>query len=87
MIHRHIDDDLDLSPPAIEDIILRGRFEDQKKLAQRIARDPYGETAHALERILKAIPEELGSYGVTWSRFLERARAKKLHVKQKLPHT
>lgn len=30
MIHRHIDDDLDLSPPAIEDIILRGRFEDQK---------------------------------------------------------
>ncbi len=74
MIHRHIDDELDLSIPAIEDVILRGSFEDQRRLARRIARDPFGETAHFLECILNAIPEELGSYGIVWSRFLERRR-------------
>jgi hypothetical protein len=76
MIHRHIDDELDISVPAIEDVILRGSFEDQKRLARRIVRDPFGETAQALERILKAVPEELGSYGIVWTRFLERARTK-----------
>lgn len=30
MIHRHIDDELDISVPAIEDAILRGSFEDAK---------------------------------------------------------
>ena len=74
MIHRHIDDELDLSIPAIEDVILRGSFEDQRRLARRIARDPFGETAHFLECILNAIPEELGSYGIVWVRFLERRR-------------
>jgi len=74
MIHRHIDDELDLSIPAIEDVILRGSFEDQRGLARRIARDPFGETAHFLECILNATPEELGSYGIVWSRFLERRR-------------
>ena len=74
MIHRHIDDELDLSIPAIEDVILRGSFEDQRRLARRIARDPFGETVHFLECILNAIPEELGSYGIVWARFLERRR-------------
>jgi len=78
MIHRHIDDELDLSIPAIEDVILRGSFEDQRGLARRIARDPFGETAHFLECILNAIPEELGSYGIVWARFLERARARSM---------
>ncbi len=74
MIHRHIDDELDMSIPAIEDVILRGSFEDQRRLARRIAGDPFGEAAQALERILNAIPEELGSYGIVWSRFLKRMR-------------
>lgn len=74
MIHRHIDDELDLSIPAIEDVILRGSFEDQRRLARRIANDPFGETAHFLECILNAIPEELRSYGIVWARFLERRR-------------
>jgi hypothetical protein len=74
MIHRHINDELDLSIPAIEDVILLGSFEDQRRLARRIACDPFGETAQALERILNAIPEELGSYGIIWARFLERTR-------------
>jgi len=84
MIHRHIDDELDLSIPAIEDVILRGSFEDQRRLARRIARDPFGETAQALERILKAIPEELGSYGIVWARFLERMREKNGKYKETL---
>lgn len=83
MIHRHIDDELDLSVPAIEDVILRGSFEDQRRLAHRIARDPFGETAQALECILNAIPEELGSYGIVWARFLERARARDRNKKHK----
>ncbi len=83
MIHRHIDDELDLSVPAIEDVILRGSFEDQRRLARRIACDPFGETAQALECILNAIPEELGSYGIVWARFLERARARDRNKKHK----
>ena len=74
MIHRHIDDELDASPPAIEDVILRGSFEGWRRLAKKVARDPYGETAQFLEKILKANPEELGSYGIVWSRFLDRTR-------------
>lgn len=76
MIHRHIDDELDMSIPAIEDVILRGSFEDQRRLARRIADDPFGEAAQALERILNAVPEELGSCGIVWSRFLKRMRNK-----------
>ena len=74
MIHRHIDDELDLSVPSIEDVTLLGSLEDQRRLARRIACDPFVETAQALERILNAIPEELGSYGIVWARFLKRAR-------------
>lgn len=74
--HRHVDDNFNMTPPGIEDAILRGSFKDAKRLARRIAKDPFGETARHLEAILKAIPEELGSYGVVWSRFLERARSK-----------
>jgi len=84
MIHRHIDDELDMSVPAIEDVILRGSFEDQRRLAHRIACDPFGETAQALERILNAIPEELGSYGIVWARFLERARDENKKCKETL---
>ena len=84
MIHRHIDDELDLSVPAIEDVILRGSFEDQRRLARRIACDPFGETAQALECILNAIPEELGSYGIVWARFLERMREKNGKYKETL---
>jgi len=50
MIHRHIDDELDASPPAIEDVILRGSFEDWRRLAKKVAQDPYGETAQFLEK-------------------------------------
>lgn len=81
--HRHVDDDFNMTPPGIEDVILRGSFEDAKELARRIAKDPFGETAQALERILKAVPEELGSYGIVWSRFLKRARTKNIYVRLK----
>jgi len=78
--HRHVDDDFNMTPPGIEDVIMRGSFEDAKELARRIAKDPFGETAQALERVLKAVPEELGSYGIVWSKFLERARLNNLYV-------
>jgi len=81
--HRHVDDDFNMAPPVIEDGILRGSFEDAKMLARRIAKDPFGETAGHLEAILKAVPEELGSYGIVWSRFLKRARTKSLYVRFK----
>lgn len=59
MIHRHIDDELDMSIPAIEDVILRGSFEDQRRACPPcIADDPFGEAAYVRAH-LNAIPEEL----------------------------
>jgi hypothetical protein len=78
--HRHVDDDLDESIPAVEDVVTRGELKDMRRLAKRIAADPYGKIAEALECVLKAVPEELGSYGVVWARFLSRARAKASHA-------
>lgn len=80
MEHRHIKDDFNLTPPGIEDVVMRGSFEDQRRLARRIAQDPFGETAQFLEKILKANPEELGSYGIVWSRFMSRVRLTSLYV-------
>jgi len=78
--HRHIDDDLDESVPAVEDVVTRGELKDVRRLAKRIAADPYGKAAEALECVLRAVPEELGGYGVVWARFLSRARAKTLRA-------
>lgn len=58
-------------------------FEDQRRLVRRIACDPFGETAQTLERILNAIPEELGSYGIVWARFLERARVRSMKKRRR----
>ena len=74
MIHRHIEDPEDLTAPGIEDVIMRGDSLAKERLRKRILENPEGPVAKALERVVNSGNEELGTYGLVWKRFLERAR-------------
>lgn len=68
---------MDLSAPAVEDIIFRGDMESKRTLFQKVAEDPFGKTAHSLEQIVLSGNTEIEQSLVLWRRFLYRARAGK----------
>lgn len=74
MRHRHIEDDHDLTPPGIEDVITRGDMAAKERLRSRVLENPHGSVAEALACVVESGNEELGSYAVVWRRFLQRAR-------------
>ncbi len=74
MRHRHIEDENDLTPPGIEDVITRGDMVSKERLKRRILENPNGSVADALACVVESGNEELGSYAVVWRRFLQRAR-------------
>lgn len=79
MRHRHIEDEYDLTPPGIEDVITRGDMISKERLRRRILESPNGGVAEALESIVESGNEELESYAVVWRRFLQRAREGKVY--------
>ncbi len=78
MIHRHLDYPKETPPErlpvaALVDLLERGDLDDWQPLAAAIARDPHGDLAQRVERLLDAYP----LYGTSplWRAFLERVRA------------
>lgn len=54
MKHRHIQNDIDGSIAAIEDILDRGTINDWRKLYKIIRTDPWGEMAGKVEVVIKS---------------------------------
>lgn len=78
MIHRHLDypasSELDELPmAAIADLLERGDLDDWKPLAAAIARDPFGQVAERVARVIDSFP----MYGTSalWRAYLERRGA------------
>lgn len=75
--HRHIEDsnpEEDLSPAAVEDIIFRTSMWAKKILYKKVADNPWGETAWALEQIANSGNTEIEQSVILWRRFLHRVR-------------
>jgi hypothetical protein len=79
VIHRHLDYPATTPPEelpaaAIVDLLDRGDLEDWRPLAEAIRRDPHGELAERVARLVDAYP----MYGTSslWRAFLERCRAR-----------
>jgi hypothetical protein len=77
VIHRHLDVPPGTPPEslpsaAIVDILDRGDLDDWQPLAAAVARDPHGELARRIERLVRAYP----MYGTTllWLGWIERLR-------------
>ncbi|MGI8517894.1 MAG: helix-turn-helix domain-containing protein [Acidimicrobiia bacterium] len=78
MIHRHLDypadSDLEELPMvAIADLLERGDLNDWRPLAATIAREPFGDVAERVARVIDSFP----MYGTSalWRAYLERRRA------------
>ena len=81
MFHRHIqnsNETMDLSAPAVEDIIFRGDMDSKRTLFRKVAENPFGKTARFLEQIVSSGNTEIEQSLVLWRRFLNRARAGKI---------
>lgn len=75
--HRHIEDsnpEEDLSPAAVEDIIFCTSMWAKKILYKKVADNPWGETAWALEQIVNSGNTEIEQSVILWRRFLHRVR-------------
>jgi hypothetical protein len=79
VIHRHVHDDNDVTCAGIEDVIVRGDRFSQKRLFNRVAADPFGETASRLHRVVESGNDEIASYLAVWGAFLDRARKGTIH--------
>lgn len=79
MIHRHLEYAVTTPPEelpaaAVVDLLDRGDLEDWRPLARAIARDPHGELAERVARLVDAYPR----YGTSplWRAFLDRCRSR-----------
>ena len=79
MIHRHCEMPLDLPAEqlplvAIADLLERGDLQDWQPLARAIRRDPSGDLATAVTRLIDAYPR----YGTSplWRAWIDRCRAR-----------
>ena len=79
MIHRHLEvppetATEDLPSAAIVDLIERGDLDDWRPIARSLARDPFGDFAERVARLIDEYPV----YGASplWRAFIARARAR-----------